>query len=94
MKKANGILFRCKAKWQIEGERNTAYFFSLEKNKYNAKTCCSLVKEDGTVVRNPKTILTLQKQFYQKLYRKDHTIKFKTSEYTRTNNQRTRTFNL
>ena len=34
-----GIMFRSKAKWYELGERNSKYFFSLEKAKYNQKTC-------------------------------------------------------
>ena len=34
-----GVMFRSKAKWAIEGEKNTKYFMNLEKNRYNTKTC-------------------------------------------------------
>ena len=75
--KAKSILFRCHAKWQIEAERNTSYFFSLEKAKYNAKTCSSLVDRSGKVIRNSKKILQIQKDFYRTLYTKDHNVHFK-----------------
>ena len=32
-KHVEGIIFRSKAKWQLEGEKNTKYFYSLEKSK-------------------------------------------------------------
>ena len=40
-----GIMFRSKARWAMEGERNTQYFYNLEKSRYNAKTCTSLFNE-------------------------------------------------
>ena len=39
MERTKGIIFRSKVKWQEEGEKNTKYFFSLEKARYNSKTC-------------------------------------------------------
>ena len=75
-KKAEGILFRCKAKWQVEAERNTSYFYSLEKNRYNMKMCNSLVQDNGNIVREPRQILKLQRKFYQKLYQRNNNVKF------------------
>ena len=37
--KVKGMIFRSKARWYEQGEKNTKYFFSLEKSRYNAKTC-------------------------------------------------------
>ena len=37
LSKTQGVMFRSKAKWYEEGEKNTKYFYSLEKAKYNAK---------------------------------------------------------
>ena len=37
-------IFRSKAKWVKEGERNSKYFFSLEKKKYMSKNMASLLK--------------------------------------------------
>ena len=73
---AKGILFRCKARWQVEAERNTAYFYGLEKSKYNSKTCSSLLHK-GTVVRDQRKILQLQKEFYANLYKRDPNVNFK-----------------
>ena len=34
--KTAGIIFRCKARWYGEGEKNSKYFFNLEKSRYRA----------------------------------------------------------
>ena len=74
--RAKGILFRCRAKWQVEAERNTAYFYSLEKAKYNSKTCSTLIDSKGKIIRDQRSILKIQGDFYRNLYKKDQDIKF------------------
>ena len=76
MEKAKATLFRCQAQWQVEGERNTAYYFGLEKAKYNAKTFSSLLQDNGSIIRNPKKILQCQRSFYKSLYTKDKNVRF------------------
>ena len=71
-----GVMFRSKAKWYEEGEKSSKYFFALEKAKYNAKTCFSLIKENGEEVTNPQEILEEQREFYKKLYEEDKEVKF------------------
>ena len=39
--KTLGILFRSKAQWQCEGERNTKYFYNLERKRAAAKVSTS-----------------------------------------------------
>ena len=76
MEKAKGIIFRSKAKWYEEGEKNTKYFFALEKAKYNAKTCYKILDENKGEVTNPMEILEVQREFYQDLYQQDEHVKF------------------
>ena len=71
-----GVMFRSKTKWYEEGERNTKYFYSLEKSRYNAKTCFKVLSEQGKELTNPKDILEEQRKFYQELYREDQEVKF------------------
>ena len=52
MEKVKGIMFRSKAKWYEQGEKNTKYFFSLEKAKYNAKTCYTLITDDNRELKD------------------------------------------
>ena len=76
LKRIQGVMFRSKARWQEEGERNTKYFFSLEKIKYNAKTCYSIIDGQGNEVNNPDDILAEQKSFYHQLYQEDKDVGF------------------
>ena len=70
------VIFRCKARWVLESERNTAYFYSLEKARHKARTCAVLINDRGVMIKGTQQILQLQKDFYQKLYTSDKTIQF------------------
>ena len=74
MKRAEGMLFRSKARWYEEGEKSTKYFFALEKQRYNAKTCYKIIDEDGSEYTNQETILEIQRKFYTELYRDDPSV--------------------
>ena len=74
--RAKGLLFRSKVKWSMEAERNTAYFYNLERAKYNAKTCTSLINESGQLVKDDRKILKMQTDFYQELYTADDSVSF------------------
>ena len=71
-----GVMFRSKARWYEYGEKGTKYFFSLEKAKYNAKTCYSIYNDQQELVSNPKEILSVQKKFYEELYSEDKDVEF------------------
>ena len=47
-------MFRAKARWYAEGEKNTKYFYRLEKQRANYKTMNCLIRPDGTISRNQK----------------------------------------
>ena len=74
--KAEGLLFRSKVQWYEEGEKNTKYFFSLEKARYNAKTCYRIINQEGQDIQDPTAILEEQRKFYQDLYQEDKHVKF------------------
>ena len=76
LEKARGNIFRSKVKWYEEGERNTKYFFSLEKARYNAKTCYTMITENQQEVTDTYDILNHQRHFYQNLYEKDEDVEF------------------
>ena len=73
--RTKGLMFRSKVKWYEQGEKNSKYFYSLEKARYNAKTCFKLVVE-GKEIENQEQILQYQKDFYQELYEEDKEVKF------------------
>ena len=68
--------FRSKAKFTKDYERNSKFFFSLEKNNYNTKTMSRVYDEDGTLHTDPAKILKVQKTFYEKLYQRDPAVEF------------------
>ena len=71
-----GVMFRSKAKWYEQGEKSTKYFLSLEKARYNAKTCYLMINEKGEEVTTTKDILHEQKKFYSDLYSVDTDVQF------------------
>ena len=76
LEKAKGAMFRSKVRWQELGEKNTKYFFSLEKARYNAKTCYKLVTDNGQEITDGNKILEEQRKFYLDLYSVEENVKF------------------
>ena len=62
-----GTIVRTKAKWIAEGERNTKYFFNLEKRNFQKK-CISRLRTENGVVTDAKGILEEERSFYNRLY--------------------------
>ena len=74
--KTKKIAFRCKAHWLREGEKNSKYFFGLEKRNYSAKTMHRARLDNGTITENNVEILNVQSKFYSSLYTSDKSVKF------------------
>lgn len=68
--KVQAARFRSRAQYYLEGEKNTAYFFGLEKTRYNSKILNKIKREDGSIISDPKNVLREQKIFYERLYKK------------------------
>ena len=54
LERIKGVMFRTKLKWHQYAEKSSKYFYSLEKTKYNAKTCNALYNQEGVLVRSTK----------------------------------------
>ena len=67
-KNIEGIIMRSKAKWHLEGEKNTRYFCNLEKKHYEEKCISKLVDEDGNEKTTMPDILKETASFYKRLY--------------------------
>ncbi len=66
--RAKGAMVRSKARWVEEGERNSRYFFNLEK-RHSAKKCISKLKNNaGNIVTGSDAILKEEVDFYSNLY--------------------------
>ena len=63
----NSIIFRSKAKWTEDGEKNSSYFLKLEKKQYLNKHITQLIVGDN-IVTDPNQILLEEKIFYESLY--------------------------
>ena len=73
---AQAAAFRARAKWIRDGERNTKYFFTLEKKNFLNKTMKRLRLPDGTTVTEQSVIMKHQVQFYKDLYTANEEIVF------------------
>ena len=65
-------MVRSKAQWYEFGEKNSKYFYNLEKRNHKKKHITSLTKEDGFVLREDKQILEEEENFYKEIYRSKH----------------------
>uniref|UniRef100_A0A1A7XB67 Reverse transcriptase domain-containing protein n=2 Tax=Iconisemion striatum TaxID=60296 RepID=A0A1A7XB67_9TELE len=66
-RKARGAFIRSRAKWIEEGERNTAYFCSLEKRRQERNQIDTLMIND-VECKDPKVIAEEVHKFYKDLY--------------------------
>ena len=76
MDRAEGAIFRSKCQYVRDGEKNSAYFFSLEKKRYYEKNMKSVILDDGTETTHQKSILDEQTRFYKYLYESDQNVVF------------------
>lgn len=68
IRKAKGAFVRSRRRWLEEGERNSSYFFRLEKQRSQLNSISSL-KVNGVVLNNYKEIPSHCEEFYKDLYR-------------------------
>lgn len=67
-KRVQAACFRSKAEYFLYGERNSKYFFNLEKYRGNSKSISQLICDNGIIIKDPKKMLLEEKMYYQKLY--------------------------
>lgn len=72
--KAKGAFVRSRMKWLEEGEKNTKYFFNLEKRNAELTTIAKL-KINEQISENMKDITTYITDFYKKLYTREENTK-------------------
>ena len=66
--KTKGAILRSKVRWHKNGERNTRYFYNLEKRNYEKKTATKLKRSNGTFTNDQFEILREQMDYYKTLY--------------------------
>ena len=79
---AKKAAFRCKKEWIQGGDKQTKYFFNLEKRKYKSKTMYAVRKPDGTLTKDYTEILQVQYNFYNDLFTSNDEVKFTLSNET------------
>lgn len=67
-------MIRAKAKWLKDAEKNTKYFFNLEKRNYINKTIQQLINDKGDTITDFKEVLAEERSFYKSLYSKNQTV--------------------
>ena len=66
--KTQGAIIRSRIQYYDEGEKNSKYFFNLEKRNANIKSINRLQLHDNEITENPKLIMAEMENFYKKLY--------------------------
>ena len=64
--RTQGALLRSKARWYEFGEKNSKYFYNLERRNCKKKHITSLTTENNTILSNPKLVLEEEANFYKK----------------------------
>jgi len=67
-KETQGYIIRSRTSYYEEGEKNTKYFLALERIRGDSKSIKLLIKDDGSRISDPTSILEEEKNFYSKLY--------------------------
>ena len=78
--KIQGQTLRTGARWLELSERNSKYFFSLEKFRSKSKTMNTVRNEKNQIITGKDQILQEQFKFYQQLYTKDPAVKVRTEK--------------
>ena len=71
-----GTMLRSKVRFYEEGEKNSRYFFGLEKARAKSKTMKRIQTEEGKIIVSPTEVRAEQRKFYSDLYKSDANIKF------------------
>ena len=63
LRKTKGTILRSKVRWHEEGERNTKYFYSLDKRHHDVKTISKLKVGENYYIEDQLEILEEEKKF-------------------------------
>jgi len=72
---AKGAFIRSRAKWLEMGEKNTSYFFALEKRNIKRNSVTAL-KIDDNINKNPAEINKYVHSFFNKLYSSNYNVNY------------------
>jgi len=69
-----GAIVCSRATWYEKGEKNNKYFLNLEKSNKEKSCLHKILKSDGTIVVNPKSIMSELESFYTNLYKESNCL--------------------
>ena len=78
--KVEGIIVRSRARWHEHGEKNSKYFFNLEKRNHIKKHIRKL-RMSGVITTDPFEILAAGKTFYENLYKSKRNNRQQSEQY-------------
>ena len=78
--KVEGIIVRSRARWYEHGEKNSKYFFNLEKRNHVKKHIRKL-RMSGVITTDPFEILDGGKTFYENLYKSKRNNRQQSEQY-------------
>ena len=78
--KVEGIIVRSRARWHEHGEKNSKYFFNLEKRNHIKKHIRKL-RRSGVITTDPFEILDAGKTFYENLYKSKRDSRQQNKQY-------------
>ena len=74
--KTESSIFRSKAKWAMDREVSSSFFFALEKKRYMSKNMKCVITDKGEILNDPKQILDEQTRFFYRLYSRNKNVNF------------------
>ena len=76
MQRVNSSIFRSKVRFAKDGEKNSKYFFGLEKRNYFNKNMRAVKDQNGHLITDQSKILKEQCNFYKVLYTSNKQVVF------------------
>ena len=73
---SRSLIFRSKVRWYEMGEKNSKYFYALEKLRSHSKSCNMIKDNNGNEHYSDRKILDIQRAYYQQLFMSDETVNF------------------
>ena len=71
--KTRGTIIRSRVRWYEYGEKNSKYFYNLEKTNQRKKHIAALKVNDHTKLTDPREILEEEERFFKQIYASKNT---------------------
>ena len=82
-----GQIIRARMQWTEDNEKNSSYFFNLEKSNYVKKNLNNIKLDNNEETQDPNLILQTIKTYYEKLYSENiNTINLNSNKFFNNDN--------